>query len=181
MPKNQAETRSISFKDFPVSNNDLIDKTKKLPKIDVILPLPTQLVNYRNKNYFVSFSVMILGVAFSIYVCEWTPALLCGLFSVFFLWKGATVASRYNNGRIAELTATCTGVRPSFYRDRFTVTFAAQSEEDDYIYYMFTVPNKRNQDEFVVGAMYIIYFDREATRTLLGHILLTTGFSFAPD
>lgn len=180
MPNNQAEFNSAPFENFSVSNRESVDKSEKQSEIDAILPLPTQLVNYRNNNYFVSAAVLILGTAFSIYVREWTPSLLCALFAAFFLWKGATVSRRYNSGRIIELTATCTGVRPSFYRDRFTVTFAAQSD-DDFLYYKFTVPNKRNQEEFVVGAMYIIYFDRDSAQSLLGYILLTTGIAFSTD
>ena len=181
MPNNQAELDSIQFENLSVPNNESVDKSEKQSKIKAILPLPTQLVNYRNKNYFVSAAVLVIGTSFSIYVCEWTPTLLCALFAVFFLWKGATVSRRYSSGRIIEVTATCTGVRPSFYRDRFTVTFAAQSNNDGFIYYKFTVPNKRNREEFVIGAMYIIYFDRDADQSLLGYILLTTGITFATD
>ena len=181
MPNNQAEFDSIRFENFSVPNNVSVDKSEKQSEIDAILPLPTQLVNYRNKNYFVSVAVLVLGTAFSVYVHEWTPTLLGALFAVFVLWKGATVSRRYSSGRIIEVTATCTGVRPSFYRDRFTVTFAAQSDDDGFIYYKFTVPNKRNREEFVVGAMYIIYFDRDIAQSLLGYILLTTGIAFAAD
>lgn len=181
MSKNQAEFDVFQFEDYPAASNESVDNSKKQSKIDAIVPLPTQLVNYRNKNYFVSVAILGLGTAFSIYVREWSPTLLCAVFSVFFLWKGASVASKYKSGRIAELAATCTGIRPSFYRDRFTVTFAAQSGDDEFVYYKFTVPNKRNREEFVVGAVYIIYFDRDASQTLLGYILLTTGLTFASE
>ena len=88
--------------------------------------------------------------------------------------KGLSASQRYNSGRIAEITATCTGVRPSFYRDRFTVTFAALNEEDEYVYYQFVVPNKRMREEFIIGAAYIIYFDRDNTHALLGNILVSS-------
>lgn len=151
---------------------EIVDKTKKRHKRDPILLLPSQLVNYRNQNFFVSASALALGIAFSVYVHEWSLFLLCAIFAAFFLWKGLSVRSRYSCGKIAELTATCTGIMPSFYRDRFTVTFAAQSEDDDYVYYRFIVPNKRNREEFLIGGVYVIYFDRDAVRTLLGYLLV---------
>ncbi|MCR5089906.1 MAG: hypothetical protein K6C08_10380 [Oscillospiraceae bacterium] len=154
------------------SGETKIDKTSNPQNSSSILLLPSQLVNYRNKNYFVSAAIMTLGIAFSFYIHEWTPVLMCTLFAAFFLWKGVAVESRYSCGKIAELTATCTGIMPSFYRDRFTVTFAAQSEDDDYVYYKFIVPNKHNREEFIIGAMYVIYFDRDSVRTLLGYLLV---------
>ena len=151
---------------------EIADKTKNQHKSDSILLLPSQLVNYRNQNFFVSASVLALGIAFSLYVHEWSLFLLCAIFAAFFLWKALSVGNRYSCGKIAELTATCTGIMPSFYRDHFTVTFAAQSEDDNYVYYRFIVPNKRNREEFLIGGVYVIYFDRDAVRTLLGYFLV---------
>ena len=154
------------------SSPGLIDKTKNPNNNNGILLLPTQLVNYRNKNYFASAAALVIGFGFSLYVGDKMPFLLFALFSSFFFCKGISIADRYRRGRIAELTATCTGIIPSFYRDRFTVTFAALSDGNEYVYYRFIVPNKRNQEEFVIGAMYVIYFDRDTVRNLLGYILL---------
>ena len=179
MPKNQAEYRTVQFEKISDPSNNSVDKSEKQSKVDAILPLPTQLVNYRNKNYFVACIALALGSCLSLYVNEWAPVLLCSLFTAFFLWKAITVANRFNSGKIAELIATCTGVIPSFYRDRFTVTFAAQSKDGEYAYYKFIVPNKRMREEFVIGAMYIIYFDRDAAHSLLGSILLSSGLSFS--
>ena len=156
------------------SGNKIVDKTKKQYMNAAIVPLPTQLVNYRNKNYFTACAIFLFSLGLSLYVQEYTPSFLGILFTSFFLWKGITVSRRYSSGRIAEISATCTGVRPSFYRDRFTVTFAALNEEDEYVYYRFVVPNKRLREEYIVGAAYIIYFDRDNTHALLGNILLSS-------
>ncbi len=172
MPDISSESNRFTVESLSSLNNEIVDKTEKPLNSDLILLLPSQLVNYRNKNYFASAAVFILGVAFSLYVREKAPALLSTLFSAFFLWKAASVANRYSSGKIAELTATCTGIMPSFYRDRFTVTFAAQSDDQDYVYYKFVVPNKRSREEFIIGAMYVIYFDRDAVNSLLGYLLL---------
>ena len=158
-------------------NSKEVDKTEKQPKNSIIVLLPTQLVNYRNKNFFVSAVTLFFGFGFSIYVCDAAFLLLSALFAAYFLWKGASVSFRYHNGRIAELTAICTGIMPSFYRDRFTVTFAVQSEADDFVYYKFVVPCKRNQEDFIIGARYVIYFDRNAVRSLLGYLLLSSGIA----
>ena len=156
------------------SGKIIFGKIKKQYSNITILPLPTKLVNYRNKNYFTACAVLLFSLGLSIYVQEYAPSLLGLLFTAFFLWKGLSASQRYNSGRIAEITATCTGVRPSFYRDRFTVTFAALNEEDEYVYYQFVVPNKRMREEFIIGAAYIIYFDRDNTHALLGNILVSS-------
>jgi len=174
MPENHKISNDIPLESPSNLDCMLIDKKEKSNNNGDILLLPTQLVNYRNKNYFASVAALVLGFGFSLYVGDKMPFLLCTLFASFFFCKGISVAERYHKGRIAELTATCTGIMPSFYRDRFTVTFAARSDGDDYVYYRFIVPNKHNQEEFVIGAMYVIYFDRETVRTLLGYLLLST-------
>ena len=172
MSNNYINSYRFKLKRLPDSVRELIGKTKKQLKSDSILLLPSQLVNYRNQNFFASVSILALGIAFSAYVRELTPVLLCTIFSAYFIWKGISIESRYSCGKIAELTATCTGILPSFYRDRFTVTFAAQTDEDSFVYYRFIIPNKRNREEFVIGGVYVIYFDRDNSNSLLGHLLV---------
>ena len=174
MPFFQAFSKISFLKKHFCSDRIIFDKTKKQYFNAAILPLPSQLVNYRNKNYLTACAILLVSLGLSIYVQEYTPLLLGILFTAFFLWKGLSASQRYSSGRIAEITATCTGVRPSFYRDRFTVTFAALNEEDEYVYYQFVVPNKRMREEFIIGAAYIIYFDRDNTHALLGNILVSS-------
>ena len=161
----------IPFVDVVNASEEAVDKSEKLLESDDILPLPTQLVNYRNKNYLGGLLLIGVGVAFSVFVHDFKPVLLFILFSMYFVWRGLVVEREYRSGQIAELVATCTGIKPSFYKDRIAVTFAAEAEEeDDFTYYKFVVPNKKLQDDFIVGAPYVIYFDRNAAHVLMGYV-----------
>ena len=161
----------IPFSDVVNAVDEAVDKSEKLSESDDILPLPTQLVNYRNKNYFAALMLIGVGVVFSVFVHDFKPILLFLLFSSYFIWRGIVVEREYRSGRIAELVATCTGIKPSFYKDRIAVTFAAEAEEEDnFTYYKFVVPNKKLQDDFIVGAPYVIYFDRNSEHVLMGYV-----------
>ena len=161
----------IPFSEVINASDEAVDKSEKQPESDDILPLPTQLVNYRNKNYFGAFILICAGIGFSLFVHDYKPILLFLLFSAYFVWRGIVVEREYRSGQIAELVATCTGIKPSFYKDRIAVTFAAEAEEEDNLtYYKFVVPNKKLQDDFIVGAPYVIYFDRNSAHVLMGYV-----------
>ena len=105
------------------------------------------------------------------FVSDFKPALLLLLFSMYFIWRGLVVERKYRSGEVVELVATCTGIKPSFYKDRISVSFAAEAEDsEDITYYKFVVPNKKLQDDFIVGAPYVIYFDRNAEHVLMGYV-----------
>ena len=65
----------------------IFGKIKKQYSNITILPLPTKLVNYRNKNYFTACAVLLFSLGLSIYVQEYAPSLLGLLFTAFFLWN----------------------------------------------------------------------------------------------
>ena len=135
-----------------------------------ILPLPTSLVNYRNKNFYMSFLILAAGGLFTAILRTWSALIICSLASVYLAFKALSVEHNYNSGRIVELAAVCTGIRPSFYRDRLSATFTADSGNGESVYYRFIVPNKRLLDDFIVGARYVLYYDKEAKNLLLGYV-----------
>ena len=146
---------------------DLVDKNEKHITDGVIVPLPTELVNYRSKNFFAAGFLFVGSIAVSLYMKDLKPLLFCLLFSSYFVWRGLATAGDYRSGRIAEIVATCTGIKPSFYRDRTTVTFAAQGEDNALAYYKFVLPTRKAEEDFIVGAVYVVYFDRTASHTLI--------------
>lgn len=151
---------------------DSVDNSEKLDDVNDILPLPTPLVNYRNKNFLIGFGIVALGLAISISVKDFKIFLLLSLFSIYFLGRAIVVARHYNTGRIIELIVTCTGIKPSKLADKTAVSFRAESETGHPVYFKFNVPSRRSQDDYIVGASYVIYFDSFAQNTLIGSIQL---------
>ena len=153
------------------SGEDLsVDKFKNQHKNTVILPLPTSLVNYRKKNIYISVLSLAAGALFTMTLRTWSAFLICSFIAVYLAVKALRVEHDYNSGRLVELAAVCTGIRPSFYKDRLTATFTAESDDGTLAYYKFTVPNKRLQDDFIVGAPYVLYYDREMKNLLIGYV-----------
>ena len=147
-----------------------VDNLGKQNNNIVILPLPTALVNYRKKIIYMSVLSLAAGVLFTITLRTWSALLICSFMSVFLAMKAVSVEHDYNCGRIVELAAFCTGISPSFYRDRLTATFTAESDDGTQAYYKFTVPNRRLLDDFIVGALYVLYYDREQKNLLIGYV-----------
>ena len=133
----------VSFSEIAGKNSEPVDKCEEQLSIDAILQLPSALVNYRNKNYFGAFMLLVMGGALSFCVKDWKPVVLFTFFTFYFIWRGFSVAGDYRKGRIVEIVATCTGIKPSAYMDRITVTFAAAGENDTLVYYKFVVPTKK--------------------------------------
>lgn len=135
-----------------------------------ILPLPTSLVNYRNKNLLMSAASLAAGLLFSATLRTWSAFIICLLASVYLSFKALSVEHNYNCGRIVEIAAVCTGIRPSFYRDRLTATFTSDNADGDSSYFRLFVPDKRLQDDFIVGAPYVLYYDRDSKNLLIGYV-----------
>lgn len=110
------------------------------------------------------------GVLFTAVLRSWSALIVCSLASVYLAFRALRVEHDYNSGRIVELAAVCTGVRPSFYKDRLTATFTAETEDGTSAYYKFIVPDRRLLDDFIVGAPYVLYYDREAKNLLLEYV-----------
>ena len=147
-----------------------VDNLKKQNKNIAILPLPTLLVNYRKKNIYMSVLSLAAGVLFTVTLRTWSAFMICSFMAAYLAVKAFKVEHDYNSGQIVELTAVCTGIRPSFYKDRLTAPFTAESDDGTLAYYKFTVPNKRFQDDFIVGAPYVLYYDREMKNLLIGYV-----------
>lgn len=79
------------------SRSVLIQRESQLTKIkkhncDDIVPLPTELVNYRNKNFYAAGILLVIGVVVALYVKDWKPLMLFILFCAYFVWRGMVVA-----------------------------------------------------------------------------------------
>ena len=135
-----------------------------------ILPLPTSLVNYRNKNLLMSAISLAAGLLFTATLRTWSACIICTLASVYLAFKAISVEHDYNSGNIIEITAVFMGIQPSFYRDWLTATFASKTDEGESSYFKFIVPDKRLQDDFIVGAPYILYYHRDKKNLLLGYV-----------
>lgn len=165
----------ISFPSREEEEKRTIDNNNK-HGLDQIIQLPTELVNYRNKNFFAAVVLLLSGVVIALYVRDYAPIILFLLFSAFFLWRGILVKWKYLAGSIAEIVATCTGTKPSSFQDRMTVTFTAEGEAGEYSYYKFVIPSKKKAEtEFIVGARYVIYFDRMMKQALLGYVQVSAA------
>ena len=163
-------TNIVSFPEITRKSDDPVDKSAEQLSVADILQLPSVLVNYRNKNYFGAFMLLVIGGVLSFCVKDWKPMVLFTFFMAYFVWRGLSIANDYRKGRIVEIVATCTGIKPSAYMDRITVTFAAASEDDTLVYYKFVVPTKKAEEDFIVGAVYVIYFDLAMQHSLMGHV-----------
>ena len=168
----QENQNIIQFSERVDSAGESVDKNKK-HNCDDIVPLPTELVNYRNKNFYAAGILLVIGVVVALYVKDWKPLMLFILFCAYFVWRGMVVAKDYSSGKIAEVVATCTGIKPSFYKDRITVTFAAEDQDGALSYFKFVIPTRKAEEEFIVGATYVIYFDRVATHTQMGYVQIS--------
>ena len=167
IPDNSTENGLYSSKSVA---NRQVDILEILYKNVSILPLPTSLVNYRNKNLLVSAITLAAGLLFTATLRTWSACIICTLASVYLAFKAISVEHDYNSGNIIEITAVCMGIQPSFYRDRLTATFAAKTDEGESSYFKFIVPDKRLQDDFIVGAPYILYYHRDTKNLLLGYV-----------
>ena len=157
---------------FPQQKEEVssVDNLEKHKKNIAILPLPTSLVNYRKKNIYMSILSLAAGALFTMTLRTWAALLICSFMSIYLAVKAVRVEHDYNSGRIVELVAVCTGIKPSFYKDRLTATFTAETDGGTQAYYKFAVPNKRLQDDFIVGAPYVLYYDRELKNLLIGYV-----------
>ena len=167
IPDNSTENGLYSSKSVA---NRQVDILEILYKNVSILPLPTSLVNYRNKNLLVSAITLAAGLLFTATLRTWSACIICTLASVYLAFKAISVEHDYNSGNIIEITAVCMGIQPSFYRDWLTATFASKTDEGESSYFKFIVPDKRLQDDFIVGAPYVLYYDRDAKNLLLGYV-----------
>lgn len=171
--KNSKETSNVvRIKDYLGAESDSVDNSEKLTDDSDILTLPTQLVNYRNKNFLFGFGILSFGLAVSVAAKDVKVVLLLAIFSMYFFVRAAVVARHYASGRIVELVAVCTGIKPSQFRDRISVSFMVTSEANQTAYFKFNVPSRRSQDDFIVGASYVIYFDKTVKNVLIGYIQL---------
>ena len=167
IPDNIAENGLYSSKSV---TNRQVDILEIIYKNVSILPLPTSLVNYRNKNLLMSAITLATGLLFTATLRTWSACIICTLASIYLAIKAISVEHDYNCGKIVEIAAVCTGIRPSFYRDRLTATFTSESVDGESSYFKFIVPDKRLQDDFIVGAPYILYYHRDAKNLLLGYV-----------
>lgn len=167
IPDNSTENGLYSSKSVA---NRQVDILEILYKNVSILPLPTSLVNYRNKYLLVSAITLAAGLLFTATLRTWSACIICTLASIYLAFKAICVEHDYNCGKIVEIAAVCTGIRPSFYRDRLTATFTSDNADGESSYFKFIVPDKRLQDDFIVGAPYILYYDRDTKNLLLGYI-----------
>lgn len=133
--------------------------------------VPYGIIAYRNKLYLISGIFLVLGTATSIYAKSLTPLILVAA-AVYFFVKGLSAVKRYYNGLIREVPVLCTSVRPATIRDRLTVTFRTETEDDEtgQEYFKFLNQPKRAADNFVVGHPYLIYYDVENPQALLYYI-----------
>ena len=150
--------------------NRQVDILEIFQKNVSILPLPTSLVNYRNKYLLVSAITLAAGLLFTATLRTWSACIICTLASIYLTFKAICVEHDYNCGKIVEIAAVCTGIRPSFYRDRLTATFTSDNADGESSYFKFIVPDKRLQDDFIVGAPYILYYHRDTKNLLLGYV-----------
>ena len=156
---------------FPGDNDQgavPLDNSEKQSAGGAIIPLPSELVNYRNKNFLGAVMLFAIGISICLFVHEWTPIFLFAFFAVYFVFRGLMVAKKYRDGVIVEIVATCTGLKTATYRDRITVTFAAPSESGSLVYYKFIVPSRKAEEDFIVSATYAIYFDQYSPHALIG-------------
>ena len=134
--------------------------------------LPTPLVLYQRKLLCISGIILVGALFFSFHFRNYAPLILL-LGSAYMLFKACLVQRHFLSGQIVELGAVCTGVSVSKIKDRIHVTFRTAAEEDgngEPGYLKFAVPMRSSQDDFIVDAPYVIYFDQTNPHSLIASV-----------
>lgn len=176
MDKNDKIIEIAEYVDFTHDSNDQIPMS--VPDSDaensdfkeVLLPSALSLHSLKLKMIAVVFCVA--GIAVTLYLKSYGPLSLLA-FALYFMYRGISIKKRYQNGLIREVAVLCTGVKSSNIRDRMTVTFRTEDDEEadcHQEYFKFTNISKRKADDFLLNYPYLIYFDLENPQALLGYI-----------
>lgn len=128
---------------------------------------PTELTQYSLKMYGVAALVAVLAIAFAILFKMPSPLfILTG--SAFLIYRASNVRRRYYQGLIQELAVQCTAIKAGIIRDKTDVSFCSLDPKP--VFFKFHIATRKAQDDFIEGSNYIIYYDVDDPRTLLGYI-----------
>ena len=130
-------------------------------------PYPTELTHYSLKMYGVAALVAVFAIAFSLLFKMPSPLfLLTG--SAYLAYRSYNVRKRYYNGLIQEIAVQCTAIKAGIIRDKTDVSFCSLDSKP--VFYKFHIATRKAQDDFIEGSNYVIYFDVNDPRTLMGYI-----------
>lgn len=157
MNDNQVERTSASS---PADDDALL-----LPPVGEVYP--TELTQYSLKVYGAAILAAVLAVLFSLLFKMPSPLfLLTG--TAYLSYRAYNVKRRYYKGLIREVAVQCTAIKVGVIRDKTDVSFC--SLEPKPVFYKFHIASKKAQDDFIEGSNYVIYYDVDDPRTLLGYI-----------
>lgn len=131
-------------------------------------PFPELLSRKQSLEYLVA-GVIVVGAIICTLTFKLPKALLLALLGLVFVYKGLQLKVRWESGRIVQQVLICQSVRKSSVKDRINLTFFNGDEENP-LYYSFLLPGKRNADDFIIGAVYIVYFDLDNPKELITYM-----------
>ncbi len=146
------------------SETDNIDKDNT----ENLYVLPTLLANYRGRLLIYAGLIGVVSIFFAVFFRYYGPLVL--LFgSAYLCCKASRVEADFCAGTIVEAGAVCTGISVSRLKDRVHVSFRTTDEEKP-AYFKFAVPQRSSQDDFIIDAPYVIYFDITNPHVLIGFV-----------
>lgn len=166
--KKNIENRSPDQEDDDYDDADIVDEdtAEQDPSF-----LPGPLVEYRFKKLLLVGGIA-LGSVFLAILAKNVSFLVLMVGSVYYGYEAFMVAKKYHKGEILEVPVVCTAVKAAQFRNQVSVTFVEEDEEENMHYYKFSVPDKRAEENFVVNAPYVIYFDISNPSFLMAYVLI---------
>lgn len=130
-------------------------------------PLPESLVRLCGRYRSGSIALFLGLIPLSVFLRE--PRLLLFLtVSAYFECCGLNIRRDWAVGKIQEIPVCCVQTRSSSIRDRVTVSFCTNpADSQSSNYYQFSLPGRRNEDMFIPGSPYLIYFRTYEPKVLL--------------
>lgn len=133
--------------------------------------LPEPLKEFRNKQFFgaalLAVGAIVVTLAFKNY-----GGLVLLLGTAYYAYNGLNISRKYYTGQIKEVTAICSGMRAATIKERTLVTFREEHEDGHFAYHKFFVPGKNAEDDFIINAPYVIYYDLANPNVLVGSIVI---------
>lgn len=130
--------------------------------------LPEPLYRARNKQLLIAAVFAIGGVGLIVAFHDFAFAAI--LLPVgYLIFNGISIQRSFKAGDIVEEVAVCQAVKASQMRKNTLVVFATSEEQPRY--FQFTYPGTKYTDEFIVNAVYLIYFNVNSPSTLISYAL----------
>lgn len=130
-------------------------------------PLPKPLADCISKFLGGVFITLVLVVVCTIVLKQWKTVFFL-LIPAYIGYKAFMVRKDWDSGVILEVSALCRSVHPAALRDQLSVSFTSYGEDEEPDgYYQFTIPSKKQVDDFIPNAPYFIYFRESEPHHLL--------------